>query len=183
MSGSDGQVVGCVRRGDVEAFGVLVRRHVRNAYGVALAYTGEHDEAEDVCQDAFIVALRRIGDCRDPERFGKWLLAIVRNRAFDLRRRAARHPMAPLRDTLPAGERVDPSREAERAELSADLDAAMASLSATQRAVVRLYDIDGLSHREVAKRLSLTEGSARVILCHARRTLRGRLAPAHGGSA
>lgn len=182
MSGPDAQLVARARRGDRDAFGVLVARHLRAAYRVAVACTGEHDQAEDVCQDAFIAALRRLEDCRDPERFGPWLLAIVRNRARDLGRREARRATSPLEESLAAGSGSDPSDDVERSELAASLTAAMSGLGRTQRAVVRLFDVEGMSHREIAARLSITEGTARVALCHARRTLRHRLEPLWGGA-
>jgi len=182
MEGSDAQMVARARRGDGDAFGTLVGRHLRAAYGVALACTGEHDRAEDVCQDAFIAALRRIEDCRDPDRFGPWLFAIVRNRARDLRRREARRATCPLEEAVAAGADSDPARDAELAELSDGIDGALGTLGRTQAAVVRLFDLEGLTHREVAARLFITEGSARVSLCHARKALRGRLEPLFGGA-
>ena len=83
MDVSDATLVERTRRGDAAAFDTLVRRHLRAAYAVALARVGEPADAEDVCQDAFITALRRIDDCRQPDRFAAWLLRIVRNRAHD----------------------------------------------------------------------------------------------------
>ena len=59
-----------------------MRRHLRAAYAVALAVLGRPADADDVAQDAFIAALERIDDCRDPARFSGWLIKIVRNRAL-----------------------------------------------------------------------------------------------------
>src|SRR5262249_56976677 len=70
------------QRGDAPAFAALVRRFLRAAYAVALAIVRRRADAEDVAQDAFVLALERIGSCREPARFAGWLLTIVRNRAL-----------------------------------------------------------------------------------------------------
>ena len=67
---TDGILVARVRLGDSKAFDQLVRRHLRLAHSVARSTLENPDDADDVCQDAFIRALERIDDCRDPERFG-----------------------------------------------------------------------------------------------------------------
>ncbi len=84
---TDGELVRAATRGQAEAFGVLVSRYMRPGYLVALSVTGNPEDAEDVSQEAFLVALKRLEDCRDPERFGGWFLTIVRNRARNLLRR------------------------------------------------------------------------------------------------
>ena len=62
-------------------------RYMRPGYLVALSVTGNPEDAEDVSQEAFLVALKRLEDCRNPEKFGGWFLTIVRNRARNLLRR------------------------------------------------------------------------------------------------
>ena len=84
MDETDAELVNSVRRGDRRAAGRLLQRYLRAGRAVALAVTGVEADADDVCQDAFIVAIERIDDCRDPAKFGKWLLQIVRNRARNL---------------------------------------------------------------------------------------------------
>ena len=92
---TDGILVANVRRGDSRAFDQLVRRHLRAAHAVARSQLRNPDDADDVCQEAFIKALKRIDDCRDPEKFRAWLLTIVRNT------RPSRS-----RETIPCGTRV-----------------------------------------------------------------------------
>ena len=62
-------------------------RYQRPAYLVALSVTGNPEDAEDVAQESFLVALKRLEDNRNPERFGGWFLTIVRNRSRNLLRR------------------------------------------------------------------------------------------------
>jgi RNA polymerase sigma-70 factor (ECF subfamily) len=77
---SDSDLVRRARKGDEIAFGWLVERYQRPAYAVALSVTGRHEDAEDAAQESFLVALDRLDECRSPERFGGWLMTIVRNR-------------------------------------------------------------------------------------------------------
>ena len=61
---TDARLIERARRGDGEAFDALMRRYMRAAYAVALGQTGDRDDAEDVCQDAFVTALRRLDEAQ-----------------------------------------------------------------------------------------------------------------------
>jgi RNA polymerase sigma-70 factor (ECF subfamily) len=170
--------------GDAEAFGQLVHRHLRAAYGVARAIVGEPADAEDVCQDTFVAVLAHIEECQPPASFRGWLLRSVRNRAISFRRwqrvrTAAALGTAPGEVDLPAaGE--SPHAAAERAELGVRLTSALATLSDRQRAAVLLHDVEGRSHREIGERLGIAEGTSRAALFTARRRLRTELGPEYG---
>jgi RNA polymerase sigma-70 factor, ECF subfamily len=174
-SASDAVLVDRVRQGDAEAFGILVQRYLQAAYAVALSRIGEPAGAEDACQDAFLTALQRIEECRQPDQFGSWLLAIVRNRAHDVRRHRAVRDAAPLEEATAASPAASPLEDAQNAELRQDLLAAMTILTDLQREVLLLYDFEGWSHREIAEKVGISEGSARVHLYNGRRALRARL--------
>src|SRR5690606_29874889 len=148
---------------------------------VALARLGEPADAEDVCQDAFVTALQRIEECRQPEKFSAWLLSIVRNRAHDHARARNVRQAAPLIETDLPSAAPGPLRETERSELNADLLRALSTLPELQREVLMLFDLEGWSHRDIAERLGISEGSARVHLHHGRRALRERLMDRYGG--
>ena len=168
---SDARLVARARGGDARAFEDLVRRHLRTAHAVALGVLGNPADAEDVCQDAFLAALERLEECRDPERFAAWLLRIVRNKALNAREsRSLRmgEPLEPGR--IQAAD--DPARDTERSELRERLLAALAGLTPAQREVVLLHDLEGFKHREIAELLGTSEGAARVQLFQARRALR-----------
>jgi RNA polymerase sigma-70 factor, ECF subfamily len=175
MEASDAVLVGRARQGDAGAFDALVRRHLRAAYAVALARLGEAADAEDVCQDSFVIALQRLEECRQPDRFSAWLLRIVRNRAHDHARGQAVRHASPIDELQIPDSAASPLRDAERSELHADLMAALSGLSELQREVLMLFDLEGWSHREIAERLGISEGSARVHLYHGRRALRDRM--------
>lgn len=161
------------RRGDAGAFENLVRAFYRSAYAVAFAKTGNAMDAEDVVQESFVKALERLDEC-DPDRFGAWLLTIVRNRAHNVRERERVRAAAPLETVAAAApERAD--RTAERHELAEALTTALSRLPEAQRAVVLLHDLEGLPHREIAEALGISEVMARQHLFQARRALRSAL--------
>lgn len=127
-SDDDATHVAAVRRGDREAFSALVRRYQRPAYLAALAVLESHEEAEDAAQEAFVVALERLDDCREPARFAGWFLTIVRNRARNLDRREQLRGSEPLPVGLASGEPT-PEDWIERVELRERLGQAMHGLS------------------------------------------------------
>ena len=180
MTESDAALVARARGGDGAAFESLVRRHLRAAYAVALAQLGEEADAQDAVQDAFVTALKRIEECRKPDQFASWLLSIVRNRARDHRRYRQVRDALPLEAAAESRDRrADPGRDAENAELREDLLGALDTLTELQREVILLFDVEGWSHREIAEKLGISEGSARVHLFNARRALREKLTERH----
>ena len=178
VADSDPRLVARARAGEARAFEELVRRYLRPAHAVALGVLGNPADAEDVCQDAFLTALQKLDECRDPERFAGWLLRIVRNQALNFRERRARREGEPLErvtSTAMAAGGDDPAREAERSELRERLVAALDVLPPSQREVVLLHDLEGWAHREIAELLGTSEGAVRVRLFEARRRLRSEL--------
>jgi RNA polymerase sigma-70 factor (ECF subfamily) len=171
----DAALVRRARAGDQDAFGQLVRRHLRAAHAAALAVGLEASDADDVCQDAFVTALEQLERCRPEEKFRPWLLTIARNRALDLRRRQ-RVRAAESLDVVEVGA-ADPGplRAAERADARSHLAAALATLTDIRREVLLLHDLDGWTHPEIAAHLGVAVGTARAHLFWARRDLRARL--------
>jgi RNA polymerase sigma-70 factor (ECF subfamily) len=176
MSGSDRELVAEALRGRTEAFAALVERYLRPAYSVALARTGDPHDAEDVVQDAFVVALERLAECREPDRFAGWLFEIVRNRGLNYVRARTVRQTAPL-DDVTAAAHGGPELDTDRAALHDSLLEALEELSPVQREVVLLHDLEGWRHAEIAERLGFAEGTARFHLHQARRAMRERLAP------
>src|SRR5262249_46039200 len=83
MEAEDAVLVARARRGDVAALEFLVRRYLRPAYIVALSVVRSAADAEDVAQEALMGALHRLDQCREPDRFARWLFTAVRHRAFN----------------------------------------------------------------------------------------------------
>jgi RNA polymerase sigma-70 factor (ECF subfamily) len=163
-------LVARARRGEASAYGELVRRHLRAAFAVALAVLGRPADADDVAQEAFVVALEKLDDCREPARFSGWLLQIVRNRAS--------HALDKRKLREPAGEVAELAAHPSVGDvvLRGRLLVALATLQPIQREVVLLHDLDGWTHAEIADALGLTEVNCRQHLFTARRALRAELA-------
>ena len=169
---TDGALVARVRRGDSRAFDQLVRRHLRAAHAVARAKLDNPSDADDVVQDAFIKALERIDDCRKPDGFRGWLLAIVRNTAHNYRERERIRATMPIEKAASASSQDDPLADARNSELRGRLNEAMKNLTQLQRKVLVLYDLEGWKHGEIARELGISAGSSRVHLHVARKAMR-----------
>ncbi len=162
------ELVLAAQRGDREAFAALVRLHMRRAYAVARAITATHEDAEDAVQEGFLHAYRALDRFRPEQSFGAWLHRIVANAALDIGRRRK------VRDADALSESVSlPFRDpAEDDELRRRLVAGLGALSARQRAVIVLHDVEGFTHGEIGAMLGIPEGTARSDLHHARAALR-----------
>ena len=170
---TDAQLVAGRCAGDATAFEALVRRHYRAAFSVALAHTGNHADAEDVCHDAFVRAAERLEDCRQPDRFAQWLCAIVRNRAHNVVARDRVRRASPLEPETAAEPRESGARRGAVGSARRGSLAALASLPAIQREVVLLHDLHGWSHEEIAGVIGTSSGMSRQHLFKARKRLRG----------
>ena len=127
----------------------LVRRFLRAAYSVALAVLVRHADAEDVAQDAMVMALAQIRTCRNPKAFKAWLLQIVRNRslnALDKRRVREIHAVRSEAESVVAeGTRPELVGQRER------LLIALSKISRMQREIVLLHDLEDWTHAEIAQ--------------------------------
>src|SRR3954471_3468228 len=156
-SGEAAIAVARAREGDEDAFRALVELHARTAFGLAYRLTGDERDAEDVVQESFIRAHRRLGHFESRSNFGTWLHRIVVNCAIDLlRTRRSRHeePAAPPPEELPdplASDGPSPERLARSAEIRRHVDASMASLSAQERAAFALRHYEGRSIDEIGR--------------------------------
>lgn len=171
---SDSQLAFDASRGDREAFGRLVLEHALQARRVAYSVLGNWEDAEDVVQEAALAAWDAV-ERYDPTRaFRPWFLRIVANAALDqVRRRKVRRAEA-LSDALPH-RGPTPEDEAERALLRGHLDRALTGLPERQRMAVVMFDVEGMSHAEIAGSMGVPEGTVRSYVFHARRALRKAL--------
>jgi RNA polymerase sigma-70 factor, ECF subfamily len=161
----DAQLVRATRGGDRAAFGALYERYVRMVHGVLLAHV-PYGEVDDLLQDVFLIALRRLDSLREPRAFASWLLAITRNRANDFHRlpRAA----GELTETAAGG--ADRDEQEARVAL-----AAIQSLPAAYRETLSLRLVEGMTGPEIAARTGLTPASVRVNLHRGMKQLRAKL--------
>jgi RNA polymerase sigma-70 factor (ECF subfamily) len=162
------------RRGDREAFEEIVRITYRPVYTLAYRLVGDRQDAEDVCQEAYLRVFRALGTFRGDARFETWLYRIVTNAALSFLRRKGRFGDLRSEPVEPA----EPSLDLPLADRTVDRDAlesALQELPVGMRAVVVLKDVYGLSHQEIAEELGASEGAVKVRLHRARKRLKDRL--------
>jgi RNA polymerase sigma-70 factor, ECF subfamily len=158
-------IVERARRGDHAAFAVLVDRYGQMVLSLAFASTQSRTEAEDLAQEAFLVAWRSLPRFRGEAAFSTWLYGLARSRCADHARRAAVRPKLARRapDTAePAA--ADPSG---RGTAHAILQAA-AALPEAHRQAVLLRDIQGLAYEEIAELQGVPIGTVRSRIASAR---------------
>ena len=166
QAAEDGELVRSARAGDATAFTRLYERYGRIVHGLLLARIGR-DDVEDLAQDVFLTAWRRLEDLRDPAAFGGWIAMIARNRATDFHRRTAEFVELPDHLESPA-----------TASGEADANVALAAIRAlpdAYRETLILRLVEGLSGPEIAERTGLTPGSVRVNLHRGMKMLRDTL--------
>lgn len=180
----DARLVTEVVEGRSEAFDVLVRRYDRRALAVAYRLLGNVEDAADVAQDAMLRGYRSLHQLADRERFGPWLMRIVRNLSLNYRRSRALSPAVGLDDLVETGDSwrsvrgtalVDAgggSGEAEAGELRSVVDEAMRALPEKQRMSLVLFSIEGMSQKEVARVLDCTVDLVKWNVFQARKQLK-----------
>ena len=158
--------------GDRSAFDILVRRHQRTIYNVCYRFAGDHADAGDLAQDAFVRAYRGLARFKGDAAFGTWLYRIAVN--VCLTRAAAKtpalDPIEPLELADLQGER--PDEPLRRARDAARVKAAIARLPEKQRITVILRVYHELPHDAIARTLGSTVGTVKANFFHALRNLR-----------
>jgi RNA polymerase sigma-70 factor (ECF subfamily) len=177
----DRTLVEKARGGDKAAFGELVKKHQRRVYATALQMTGDHGEADDIAQDAFLRAFVAIDKFDGRSEFHTWLYRIVVNLTINHLKRRGRTRPADENDprveatSVGEGHPDDPARALEKRRFYARLVAALDALPETLKATVVLVSFQGLSHRIVAEILGCSEGTVSWRIHEARKQLRERL--------
>jgi len=170
----DARFVSAARSGDRAAFGWLYDRYARMVHGVLLAKVPV-SEVDDLVQDVFLLALRRLPTLREIGSFGAWLAAIARNLANDYHRRSV--PEDQRADDAPEDDIEHASRSADHPSPAAAILDAIRSLPDTYRETLILRLVEGLTGPEIAARTGLTHGSVRVTLHRGMQQLRAKLGP------
>jgi len=170
---ADGALVSAARAGDRSAFGTLYDRYARMVHGILLCRVPPR-EVDDLVQEVFLLALRKLHSLRDMGRFGAWLSTITRNRANDYYRKSnsAERPMEPEIEEHAESRTNDHTAEQEAAVTLAVLRA----LPETYREPLMLRLVEGMTGPEIAARTGLTHGSVRVNLHRGMQMLREKLA-------
>jgi len=173
--------------GDRGAFDELVDRYKEIVFSVAYRFARDPDLAMDLAQDVFIRAYRGIKSFQGKSSFSTWLYRIAVNTCIDYTRRRSRsidpltvpEEVADYADSEPtAGEpAVGPDGLALASELGEQIQAAIDALPSYHKAVFVLYEIKGLSYKEIAETVGCSIGTVMSRLHYARKKLRAMLEP------
>jgi RNA polymerase sigma-70 factor (ECF subfamily) len=194
---SDAELVQRAQAGELEAFEALTRRHGARVYALTLRLLRHQQDAEDVTQQAFLSALEHLGSFRGDSSFSTWLLRIATHAAFKVLRKRKGLDMVSLDEATEPSEsfdgiphpefiadwRLSPEQLVHRRETQGLLEEALAQLDEKHRMVFLLRDVEGLSIRETAEALGLSEANTKVRLLRARLQLRERLTQTLGDPA
>ena len=172
MASPDTELLERCRSGDMDAFEELYRTNAGRLYGLATRMLGSRAEAEDLLQEVFLVAYRRLGTFKGDAALSTWLYRIGVNRCVDhLRSKSAK--MADATTAFEEGHAPRNRGDGAAAAVSRiDLERAIARLPDGYRAAFVLHDVEGLQHREVAARLGVSEGTSKSQVHKARLRLR-----------
>ena len=167
-------LVSRARDGEVAAFEALYRAHVGRVHGLCRRLVGDWHLAEELTQEVFVRAWRRLPSFRGESAFATWLHRIAVNRVIEERRARARRQ--DREDEL--DEALDrPAAPVPAPEHRLDLERAIATLPDRARTVFVLHDVEGWEHGEIAAATGVATGTSKAQLHRARRLLQGVLAP------
>ena len=173
--------------GEKYACAEVIERHGSQMYAVALRIMGDHSEAEDVVQEAFISACNKASGFEGRSKLSTWLYRITTNAAL-MRLRKRRDDVVSLDEPQSWGDdsnlaprelsdwTIEPSQQALTQELRHVMQAAVENLPPSLRAAFVLRDVQGLSTQEAADALEISESALKVRLHRARLALREKLA-------
>ena len=173
------------RQGDLGAYDELVRRYQERIYATIYHMTSNHEDANDLAQEAFIKAFQALKSFKGGSSFYTWVYRIAVNKTINFLKQRRNRSQISLND-LDFNAEHDPDlvalisektprREINLNELQEKLNAAMQKLSEPHRLVVTLHDVQGLSHEEIAEIMDCNIGTVRSRLFYARQQLQAYL--------
>ncbi len=185
---TDLEVIERVKAGETALYEIIMRRYNQRLYRVVRSILREDSEAEDVIQDAYVLAYQHLYQYRGPAPFSAWLTRIAVNEALHRLRMHKRN--LSIEDIDGDGEAMNitetslnPEQRASVAELGHLLEDAVLDLPLQYRAVVMLRDIEDLSTAETAAALDISEENVKIRLHRGRTLARNRLFERVGSNA
>jgi len=171
---ADADLVARCQAGDAEAFELIYRRHAARLYSLACRMAGSPEDGEDLLQEIFLQAYRKLGSFKGDAALGTWIYRLALNHCLDfVRSRQAK--MNKLTESLDAEAAIEPTGKRETPIARIDLDRALERLPDGCREAFVLHDVEGLDHKEVAALLGIAEGTSKSQVFKARLKLRALL--------
>jgi RNA polymerase sigma-70 factor (ECF subfamily) len=172
---ADLELAGRIRSGDGTAFETLYQQHAPRLYNLAYRMAGTATDADDLLQDIFLLAYRKVGSFRGESSLGTWLYRLAMNHCLDvLRSRQSRQEQQT--DSLDEDGAAPPQAAPALGAVSRiDLDRAIGRLPRACRAAFLLHDVEGFGHQEVGTILGISEGTSKSQVHKARLRIRAYL--------
>jgi RNA polymerase sigma-70 factor (ECF subfamily) len=156
---------------DTLAYEQLYEMHKGRVFALCVRLCSDRDMAEDLAQEAFVMAWRKLSSFRGDSAFGSWLYRITTNTVLSYLRK-----QKPFRNMLDVDE-IEEQGQKEDIGLRMTLDDAIAGLPDGARAVFVLYSLEGYTHDEIGSLLGIAQGSSKAQLHRARQLLQAKLKP------
>jgi RNA polymerase sigma-70 factor (ECF subfamily) len=167
-------LVARARAGDVDAFEAIYRENAARIYTLACRMAGSPEDGEDLLQEIFLQAHRKLASFKGDAAIGTWLYRLAVNHCLDyVRSRQAK--MNKLTETLDAETSFEPTARRDMPIARIDLERAIERLPEGCREAFVLHDVEGFDHKEVAGLLGIAEGTSKSQVFKARMKLRGYL--------
>jgi RNA polymerase sigma-70 factor (ECF subfamily) len=187
ISISDDLLVEKSRQGDLKAFNLLIRKWEKNIYNFIYRFVGQHEEAQDLCQETFVRVYEKIGGLKETSRFRGWLYTIAANLSRDRLKRGDLKYTVPL-DTSPAAEQArpespdsplamspGPEADTHKGEVRQHIMKALQTIPEQQRMALVLKIYHGMTTAEIAELTGAPAGTIRSRLFHGLRKMQQAL--------
>jgi RNA polymerase sigma-70 factor, ECF subfamily len=184
--GVDDTLLARCRLGDIRAFEELCALIQQDLYRLIYSFMRNHDDTDEVLQDCLLRVFKHLSQLNDLGKFPWWLMRIAVNQCNSMRARSLAKVLYPLDDSVePPNERImwnsgsgeSPRRALERKEMREEIDLAIRELPPKQREALILFEVEGMSLKEIAALLECSEGVVKFNLHEARKKLRAFLGP------
>lgn len=185
ISDPDHDLVRRAQDGDTRAFDDLVVKYSPKLYGMVYHMTSNKDDTHDLLQDIFAKAYRSVKRFRGKSTFYTWIYSIATNMTLNFLKKRKRRATWSLDDVdsgiqnddamVDISHGANPRHQSGVNELQKKLNEAMQGLSEDHRAVVTMFDIQGIPHAEISKVLGVSEGTLRSRLFYAHKQMQGHL--------
>lgn len=174
------------RTGDKTAIETLMRQVSPDLYRIVYSQLRDHDQTDEVVQETLMRAFRYIHKLNDIERFAAWLIRIAVNQVHTFRMKASRTRLYELAEGAEPEESAvvlngstagNPREEASRREVRLHIEQAMRTLPNRQQTAIMLFELEGMSIKEIALAMDCSEGAVKFNIHEARKKLQRQLRP------
>lgn len=186
MEVTDAEAVALARAGDSDAFRLLVERHSRKIFRLAIRLTGNQTDAEDIVQETFLRAYRSLNQFDEKAVFTSWLYRIATNYALDSLRARKSRPAVSLSDATAdttAAPNPGPDRVVFSGEIQQRIAAALDQLTPHERTAFTLRHFEGHTVEEIGEALKIGGNAAKQTVFRAVQKMRRALQPVEGATA